>query len=73
MKRSIERLIEDEGYLDNAAMLNNKNPAWQIYFDRTMEGYLFPILLKYEKDPQLKNSMKIWQKSGWTNKHRAKI
>ena len=48
------RLIEDEGYLANAAMLNKKNPAWQIYFDLTMEGYLFPILLKYEKDPQLK-------------------
>lgn len=48
------RLIEDERYLANAAMLNKKNPAWQIYFDLTMEGYLFPILLKYEKDPQLK-------------------
>jgi len=47
------RLIEKEGYMDNIAHLNSKNPAWQIYFDRTMEGYLFPILLKYETDPKL--------------------
>ena len=46
-------LIDKEGYLDNAGKLNAKNPAWQIYFDRTMEGYLFPILLKYEIDPKL--------------------
>jgi len=46
-------LIDKEGYLDNASRLNHKNPAWQIYFDLTMEGYLFPILLKYEQDPKL--------------------
>ena len=38
----------------NVSKLNSKNPAWQIYFDRTLEGYLFPILLKYETDPKLK-------------------
>jgi hypothetical protein len=47
------RLIDKEGYLENASHLNQKNPAWEIYFDRTMEGYLFPILLKYENDPDL--------------------
>ncbi len=47
------KLIDEEGYLENASMLNKKNPAWKIYFDLTMEGYLFPILLKYEKDPEL--------------------
>ena len=61
------RLIEDEGYVANAAMLNKKNPAWQIYFDRTMEGYLFPILLKYEKDPQLKKFYKNLAKE-WMDK-----
>jgi hypothetical protein len=49
------RLIEKEGYLENASKLNSKNPAWQIYFDRTMEGYLFPILLKYEEDPEYRH------------------
>ncbi len=48
-----KQLIEKEGYLVNASRLNAKNPAWQIYFDLTMEGYLFPILLKYETDPKL--------------------
>jgi hypothetical protein len=61
------RLIEKEGYLDNASRLNSKNPAWQIYFDRTMEGYIFPILLKYETDQELKNFYKAladeWMRS----------
>jgi len=52
-EKEYRRLIDKEGYLENVSHLNSKNPAWQIYFDRTMEGYLFPILLKYEKDPQL--------------------
>lgn len=53
-EKEYRRLIKEEGYLKNAAQLNKKNPAWQIYFDRTLEGYLFPILLKYEDDPALK-------------------
>ena len=53
-EEAYRHLIEKEGYLDNTRQLNAKNPAWQIYFDRTLEGYLFPILLKYEKDPALK-------------------
>lgn len=52
-EKAYRMLIEKEGYLDNMSRLNSKNPAWQIYFDRTMEGYLFPILLKYETDPKL--------------------
>ena len=52
-EKAYRQLIDKEGYLDNASQLNTKNPAWQIYFDRTMEGYLFPILLKYEADPTL--------------------
>ncbi len=49
-----QRLINEEGYLDNASMVNHKNPAWDIYFDIPMAGYLFPILVKYETDPKLK-------------------
>ena len=52
-EREYRRLIHEEGYLGNAIQLNNKNPAWQVYFDLTMEGYLFPIFLKYENDPEL--------------------
>jgi len=58
------RLINEENYLDNVSMLNDKNPAWQIYFDITMAGYLYPIFLKYETDPELKkffeNHIDIW-------------
>ncbi|MCY1719433.1 hypothetical protein OU798_03720 [Prolixibacteraceae bacterium Z1-6] len=53
-EKEYQRLINEENYLKNASLLNKKNPAWQIYFDLTMEGYLFPILLKYEKNPELK-------------------
>jgi hypothetical protein len=53
-EKEYRRLIEKEGYLENVSKLNSKNPAWQIYFDLTMEGYLFPILIKYETDPELK-------------------
>lgn len=63
-EKEYRRLINDVGYLENVSRLNHKNPAWQIYFDLTMEGYLFPILLKYEKDPELKtfyeNLAKEW-------------
>jgi hypothetical protein len=65
------RLLYDEGYLDNISRLNNKNPAWEIYFDVPLAGYLFPILVNYEDDPSLKkvyeDLMDEWfekQKSG---------
>jgi streptogramin lyase len=48
------RLIREEHYLENALQMNRKNPAWFIYFDVSLAGYLFPILMKYETDPQLK-------------------
>jgi len=48
------RLINEKGYLENAKQVNSKNPAWQIYFDRTLEGYTFPLLLRYETDQKIK-------------------
>ena len=54
-EKEYRRLIDAEGYLENVSHLNQKNPAWQIYFDRTLEGYLFPILVKCETDPKLKS------------------
>ena len=53
-EKEYHRLIEHEGYLENAKGINTKNPAWQVYFDRTMEGYLFPIVLRYETNPEYK-------------------
>jgi hypothetical protein len=66
-EKAYRQLIDKDGYLDNTGQLNAKNPAWQIYFDRTMEGYLFPILLKYETDPKLHqfytNLIEEWMKN----------
>ncbi len=47
-------LIHKEHYLENMAAIPAQNPAWFIYFDVTMQAYLYPILLHCEKDPKLK-------------------
>ena len=52
-QKEYHRLINEEGYLESAKGINSKNPAWQIYFDLTMEGYMFPLLFRYEKDPKI--------------------
>lgn len=46
------RLIKEENYLKNMAEVTNQNPAWFIYFDVVLQAYLYPILLKCEKDPE---------------------
>ena len=46
------RLINKEHYLDNMAQVLQQNPAWFIYFDVMLQAYIYPILLKCEKDPQ---------------------
>ncbi|MDR3714118.1 MAG: hypothetical protein P4L51_14960 [Puia sp.] len=46
-------LIRDEHYLDNMAEVIRQNPAWFIYYDVTMQAYLYPIFLRCEKDPVL--------------------
>jgi hypothetical protein len=46
-------LIHKEHYLENMATIPGQNPAWFIYFDVTMQAYLYPILLHCEKDPTL--------------------
>ncbi len=47
-------LIDEKGYLKNIQSINHKNPAWYIFFDVTLDAYLYPILIKYEDDPELK-------------------
>lgn len=54
------RLINKEGYLKNIASLNHINPAWYIFFDETLNCYLFPILLQYETDPAIR---KVYEQS----------
>jgi hypothetical protein len=47
------RLVNEEHYLDNMAAIMDQNPAWFIYYDVTMQAYLYPILLHCEKDSRL--------------------
>lgn len=47
------RLIKEDHYLDNMARLTNQNPAWFIYYDVSLQAYLYPILMQCEKDPKL--------------------
>ncbi|GAB3330797.1 hypothetical protein GCM10027299_36030 [Larkinella ripae] len=48
------RLIEKEHYLDNMAKVPQQNPAWFIYFDVMLQAYVYPILIRCEKDPKLR-------------------
>lgn len=60
------RLINDEHYLANMDNIVNQNPAWFIYFDATLQTYLYPILLHCEDDPKLlsfyKAHLEKWMK-----------
>ncbi|WP_221390064.1 two-component regulator propeller domain-containing protein [Dyadobacter sp. NIV53] len=49
------RLINEEHYLENMAEVTKQNPAWLIYFDVVLQAYLYPILMKCEKDPERLN------------------
>jgi streptogramin lyase len=46
------RLINQEHYLENMANVLHQNPAWFIYFDVMLQAYVYPILIKCEKDPK---------------------
>ena len=69
-QRSYLELIEKEHYLDNISRLAEPNPAWFIYFDVTLQCYLYPILLRCEKDPAL---LAIYKKhmDDWMAKRRG--
>ncbi|MVM28671.1 regulator [Spirosoma sp. HMF4905] len=49
------RLIDKEGYLDNMAKIDQQNPAWFIYFDVMLAAYIYPILVRCEKDPEIRS------------------
>ena len=47
------RFINKEHYLDNMANVIKQNPAWFIYYDISLQVYLYPIFMKCENDPKL--------------------
>lgn len=63
-QREYLRLIEKEHFLENMAQVVHQNPAWFIYFDVVLQAYIYPILLKCEKDPKrlafYQNHMDEW-------------
>ncbi len=52
------KLIEEDGYLENAKALHDINPSFETYFDIYLALYVYPPLLKYENDPALKKEYK---------------
>ncbi|XOV94078.1 MAG: regulator [Bacteroidota bacterium] len=63
-QQSYLKLINVEGYLENAKSLYTTNPAWETYFDIYLALYIYPALINLEKDPALKeeyvNHMDQW-------------
>jgi hypothetical protein len=63
-EKEYRRLIDREYYLDNMGQVAQQNPAWFIYFDVMLQAYVYPILIKCEKDPKLRafyeNHMDAW-------------
>ncbi|MCE7067775.1 regulator [Dyadobacter sp. CY326] len=61
-------LINKENYLENMSQVTSQNPAWLIYFDVVLQAYLYPILLKCERDPErlkfYKNHLNEWFAKG---------
>ncbi|WP_421826020.1 ligand-binding sensor domain-containing protein [Larkinella sp.] len=53
-EKEYRRLIDQEHYLDNMAQIAQQNPAWFIYFDVMLQAYVYPILIRCEKDPKLR-------------------
>jgi streptogramin lyase len=72
-QRHYLRLIREDHYLDNMARITEQNPAWFIYYDVTMQAYLYPILLHCEKDPRLlafyRQHMDNWMKARKNDKN----
>ncbi|GAB3899035.1 hypothetical protein GCM10028803_19470 [Larkinella knui] len=63
-EKEYRRLIDQAHYLDNMGQIANQNPAWFIYFDVMLQAYVYPILIRCEKDPKLRavyeNHMDAW-------------
>lgn len=47
------KLINENGYLENAKLLHDTNPAWETYFDIYLALYVYPPLLEQESEPKL--------------------
>lgn len=64
------KLMHKDGYLENAKNLFDINPAWETYFDIYMVLYVYPPLLMYEDDPELKGEYQAHLKQ-WFEKYKS--
>jgi Tfp pilus assembly protein FimT len=46
-------LLHDHHYLENIKQVKTMNPAWRTHIDDELLALVFPVLLQYEKDPEL--------------------
>ncbi len=63
------KLIHEEGYIENAQMLHNTNPAFETYFDIYLALYVYAPLLKYEDDPAILSEYQLHMDQ-WFENHR---
>ena len=47
------RLLRDEHYADNVRNAKTYAPAWRTHIDDELLSFVYPALLRYEKDPEL--------------------
>ncbi len=64
------KLIQDNGYLENAKNLFDTNPAWETYFDIYLILYVYPPLLMFENDPVLKGEYRA-HLNRWFEKYKS--
>jgi len=64
------KLIEEEGYLNNAKQLYTTNPAYETYFDIYLALYIYPALIEMETDPVLKIEYEAHMDQ-WFTKYKA--
>ncbi len=68
-QKAYDKLIEKDGYLENAKKIFNANPAFETYFDIFLLLYIYPPLIEYEDDPILKDEYKA-HLNRWFEKYR---
>ena len=63
-----QHLIKEEHYLQNMEGVLQQNPAWFVYFDVSLQSYIYPILLRCETDTSL---LSFYQKhmDAWMQLH----
>ncbi len=68
-QKAYVNLIKKDGYLDNAKKIFDTNPAFDTYFDIFLLLYIYPPLLTYEDNPEIKSEYQAHLNT-WFNKYK---